>query len=111
MNARFRPSSAGRVEGAAGLFDAAAQRGSATISSGQACCCVAPAVVRVVMPPPAGRPDETELLLCGHHYRNSRAALTAARATVSEVPGSSADTAAWFHGDSGYLAPAPVPAS
>ena len=110
MNARFRPSSAGRAGGAAGLFDAA-QRGPATISSGQACCCVAPAVVRVVMPPPAGRPGETELLLCGHHYRNSRAALTAARATVSELPGSSADTAAWFHGDSGYLAPAPVPAS
>jgi hypothetical protein len=109
MNARFRPSSAGRAEGAAGLFDAAAQRGPATISSGQACCCVAPAVVRVVMPPPAGRPDETELLLCGHHYRVSRAALAAAHATVSELPGNADDPDAWFHGDSGYLAPAPVP--
>jgi hypothetical protein len=106
MNARFRPSSAGRAESAAGLFDAAAQRGPATISSGQACCCVAPAVVRVVMPPPAGRPDETELLLCGHHYRVSRAALTAARATMSELPGSSADTAAWFHDDPAQAAPA-----
>jgi hypothetical protein len=63
-------------------------------------------VVRVVMPPPAGRPDETELLLCGHHYRVSRAALTAARATMSELPGSSADTAAWFHDDPAQAAPA-----
>jgi hypothetical protein len=106
MNARFRPSSADRVEGAAGLFDAAAQRGPATSPSGQACCCVAPAVVRVVMPPSAGRPDETELLLCGHHYRISRADLATAHATVSELPGSSADAAVWFHDDPAQAAPA-----
>jgi hypothetical protein len=106
MNARFRPSSAGRVEGAAGLVDAAAQHGPATSLSGQACCCVAPAVVRVVMPPSAGRPDETELLLCGHHYRVSRADLAAAHATVSELPGSSADAAVWFHDDPAQAAPA-----
>jgi hypothetical protein len=99
MNARFRPSPADRTKGAAGLFDAAARPGPATSLSGQACCCVAPAVVRVVMPPMAGRLDETELLLCGHHYRLSRAALTAAHATVSELPGRFADTAAWFHDD------------
>jgi hypothetical protein len=46
-------------------------------------------VVRVVMPPTAARRHETDLLLCGHHYRVSRAALAAAHATVSELPGSS----------------------
>jgi hypothetical protein len=51
----------------------------------QACCCVARAVVRVVIPPAAGRPHETELLLCGHHYRVSREALAAAGATVTEL--------------------------
>jgi hypothetical protein len=70
---------------------------------------VARAVVRVVMPPTAARPHEAELLLCGHHYRVSRAALAAAHATVSELPGSADDPDAWFHGDSGYLAPPPSP--
>jgi hypothetical protein len=111
MNARFRPSSAGQIEGAAGLFDATARRGPVTSPSGEACCCVARAVVRVVMPPTAARPHETELLLCGHHYRVSRAALTAARATVSELPGGADDPDAWFHGNSGYLAPATGPAT
>jgi hypothetical protein len=111
MNARFRPPSAGQVQGAAGLFDAAAQRGPTASPSGEACCCVARAVVRVVMPPTAARPHETELLLCGHHYRVSRAALAAAHAAVSELPGSADDPDAWFHGDSGYLAQAPVPAT
>jgi hypothetical protein len=104
MNARFRPSSAGRVEGATGLFDASARPGSATSLSGQACCCVAQAVVRVIMPPTADRPHEMGLLLCGHHYRDSRAALTAAHATMSELPGSAADVAAWFQDDPGHLA-------
>jgi hypothetical protein len=111
MNARFRPSSAGRVEGAAGLFDATAKRGPATSPSDQACCCVARAVVRVVMPPTATRPHETELLLCGHHYRVAHAALAAARTTVSELPASAHDPDAWFHGDSSHLPRASVPAT
>ena len=111
MNARFRPPSVGQAQGAAGLFDATASPGPAASSSGQACCCVARAVVRVVMPPSAGRHREVELLLCGHHYRISRVALAAAQATVSELPGSADDPDAWFHGDYGYLAKAPVPAS
>jgi hypothetical protein len=111
MNARFRPSSADQVESGAGLFDATASPGSAASSSGQACCCVARAVVLVVIPPSAGRPGETELLLCGHHYCVSRVALAAAHAIVSELPGSADDPDAWFNGDSGYLAKAPVPAS
>jgi hypothetical protein len=111
MNARFRPPSAGRVQGAAGLFDATAQRGPTASPSGGACCCVARAVVRVAMPPTAARPHETELLLCGHHYRASHVALAAAHAAVSELPGSADDPDAWLHGDSGYVPPASVPAT
>jgi hypothetical protein len=111
MNARFRPSSADRVEGAAGLFDATARAGPAASPSDQACCCVARAVVRVVVPPTAARPHETELLLCGHHYRASRAVLAAARATVTELSGSADAAAAWFHDDPAQPAPAPVPAA
>ena len=39
------------------------------------------------MPPTTTRPRQTELLLCGHHYRGSREALAAANATVTELPG------------------------
>lgn len=107
MNARFRSSSAGQAEDAAGLFDAAARPGPLAGPSGRACCCVAWAVVRVVMPPTAGRPHETEMLLCGHHYRVSRAALAAAHAAVSELPESD-DPAAWFPGGPRQHAPAPA---
>ena len=99
MNASFRQSSAGRVEGAAGPSDAAAPHGPAASLTDQACCCVARAVVRVVMPPTADRPHETELLLCGHHYRASRAALSAAHASVHELAENFADPSAWFHDD------------
>ncbi len=67
----------------------------------QACCCVARAVVRVVMPPAEGRPHDTELLLCGHHYRVSRAALSAAHARVEELRSSAATPETWFHGMEG----------
>ena len=107
MNARFRPSSAGQVDGAACLSDATARTGPSVSLSGQACCCVARAVVRVVMPPTAARPHETEVLLCGHHYRVSRAALAAAHAAVSQLPESD-DLDAWFPGDLRQHAPASV---
>jgi hypothetical protein len=64
-----------------------------------ACCCLAQAMVRVIMPPTATRPHETELLLCGHHYRAARQALTAAHAAVCELPWTPRDTAAWIHDD------------
>ena len=64
-----------------------------------ACCCPAQAMVRVVMPPTAARPHETDLLLCGHHYRVSRRALAAAHANVLELPWTPRDTAAWIHDD------------
>jgi hypothetical protein len=63
---------------------------------GRACCCPAKAAVRVVMPPAQGRPGETDLLLCGHHYLVSRRALSAARASVRELPGTSPDVASWI---------------
>jgi hypothetical protein len=93
MNAIFRQSPAGRTEDAAGLADTTAPHGPPASPTDQACCCVARAVVRVVMPPTAGRPHETELLLCGHHYRTSRAALSAAHATVHELAGNFAEVA------------------
>jgi hypothetical protein len=95
MNARFHR--ADQAESAAGLFGPAAQAQPGPAD--QACCCVARAVVRVVMPPMPDRLHETELLLCGHHYRVSRAALAAAHARAEELPGTAADDTAWLHDD------------
>jgi len=63
-------------------------------SGDSACCCPAYPVVRVVMPPTPQRPHPTDLLLCGHHYRVSRAALTTAGAVVHKLPGTVGDAAA-----------------
>jgi hypothetical protein len=52
--------------------------------------------VQVTMPPTQARPRETDLMLCGHHYRASRAALAAAHAVVRSLPGTSPDVAAWI---------------
>ncbi len=93
MNTKFPP------RGPARLPDAAADADPAGQGSGPgdlACCCVARAVVRVVMPPAAGRPHETELLLCGHHYRVSRAALAAAHARVEELRAGEVTPRTWF---------------
>jgi hypothetical protein len=43
--------------------------------------------VIVVMPASEARPEATELLLCGHHYRVSRLALAATGATVLDLGG------------------------
>ena len=53
----------------------------------QACCCPARPVVTVIMPPAPGRPHPVELLLCGHHFRVSQAALAAAGAAVYDDTG------------------------
>ena len=47
-----------------------------------ACCCPARPVVRVLIPPASARPHSVDLLLCGHHYRTSRAVLAAAGAVI-----------------------------
>jgi hypothetical protein len=41
-------------------------------------------VVRVLIPPASARPHSVELLLCGHHYRASCAALAAAGAVIMD---------------------------
>jgi hypothetical protein len=65
----------------------------------RACCCPARPVVTVIMPPAPGRPHPVDLLLCGHHFRVSRAALTAAGATVYDDTGAlvAADVSEYEH--------------
>jgi hypothetical protein len=53
----------------------------------RACCCPARPVVTVVMPPTADRPHPVDLLLCGHHFRVSQAALRAVGAAVYDETG------------------------
>jgi hypothetical protein len=53
----------------------------------RACCCPATPAVTVVMPPTAARRHPVDLLLCGHHYRVSEAALRAAGATAYDRDG------------------------
>ncbi|HTS97347.1 MAG TPA: hypothetical protein VMI33_12060 [Streptosporangiaceae bacterium] len=53
----------------------------------RACCCPSRPTVVAVIPPSPGRAHATELLLCGHHYRRSRRALTAAGAAVLDPAG------------------------
>jgi hypothetical protein len=52
--------------------------------------------VRVIMPPGPSRPHSTDLLLCAHHYRVSRAALAAARAVVGKLPDTPEDIMSWI---------------
>ena len=56
-------------------------------ATGRSCCCPAPPAVTVVMFRAQGRPHPVDLLLCGHHYRASRAALHAAEAAVYDAAG------------------------
>jgi len=49
----------------------------------RACCCSARPMMIVMMPPGDGRAAPVDLWLCGHHYRQSQPALTAAGAAVS----------------------------
>jgi hypothetical protein len=55
--------------------------------SKRACCCPAAPAVIAVIPPGNGRHADTELLLCGHHYRQSRRALIAMGVTLTDVRG------------------------
>ena len=48
------------------------------------------------MPPTAARPHETEVLLCGHHYRASRTALAVAGAVARALLDPSGEVAAWI---------------
>ena len=53
----------------------------------RSCCCPARPVVRVLIPPAAARPHPADLLLCGHHYLASRAALAAVNAVAIDETG------------------------
>jgi len=64
----------------------------------RACCCSARPAVVAVMPPVSGRPHETDLLLCAHHYRASRQALERAGAAVMTVVGMAVDDDLWAVG-------------
>jgi hypothetical protein len=55
------------------------------------------AVVTVVMPSASARRHPVDLLLCGHHYRVCRAALTAAGATVYDETGALINTGGGGH--------------
>ena len=48
----------------------------------RACCCPARPAVIAIMPARNGRPEPTDLLLCGHHYRIAEAGLKAAGAVI-----------------------------
>jgi hypothetical protein len=84
LSAQADRSAAGPRGQASGSHPEPAARGA--LIPERACCCPARPVVRVVMPPTPARPHQTDLLLCGHHYRVSRHAPAAAHATVCELP-------------------------
>ena len=63
--------------------------------SKRACCCPAAPAVIAVIPPANGRDAVTELLLCGHHYRQSRRALLAMGATFTDIGGYSLAPTNW----------------
>jgi hypothetical protein len=53
----------------------------------RACCCPGRPVVTAVIPPGPGHPLPEGLLLCGHHYRVSCAALLAVGAEIYDKTG------------------------
>ena len=63
--------------------------------SRRACCCPALPSVVAVIPPADGRRAPVELLLCGHHYRQSRQALAAIGATLLDLKGHALTPGMW----------------
>jgi hypothetical protein len=61
----------------------------------RACCCTARPAVVAIIPPGTGRGAPADLLLCGHHYRKSRAALAARSATFLDMNGCVLPSGAW----------------
>ncbi len=61
----------------------------------RSCCCLARPAVIVIMPPVRGRPHPTDLLLCGHHYRASRQAITKAGAGIFSLDGTPLTADIW----------------
>ena len=71
---------------AAGRMDQLADGRGPYALGGRACCCAAQPVVRVMLAGTADRPP-VDLLLCGHHYRVSRAVLAGIGAVVFDRTG------------------------
>jgi hypothetical protein len=69
------------------LADDLAHLGRPIAANVRACCCPARPLATIVMPPTASCPHPIDLLLCGHHYRVSQAALRAAGATAYDQAG------------------------
>lgn len=69
------------------LDDALPGSAVALALSDRACCCPARPVVTAVIPPGRGHRCPVSLLLCGHHYRVSSAALHAIGADVYDQAG------------------------
>jgi hypothetical protein len=95
-----RPDTVGAT--ATHLRQASLQRGSAPLvdlsavrRAGRSCCCSAKSLIIALIPPAPGRPHQTDLLLCGHQYRASRAALAAAGATVMDIDGMPVNDDLW----------------
>jgi hypothetical protein len=61
----------------------------------RSCCCSAKPTVIAVMPLAPHRPRQTDLLLCGHHYRVSRQALDAAGVAVMDIEGTPVTGSHW----------------
>jgi len=76
-----------KVNPADAAADGQAARPGPPSLADRSCCCPARPVVTVVIPPGPGRPRSADLLLCGHHYLASRAALAAVGASVIDVTG------------------------
>ena len=93
------------------LADDLAHLGRPVVANERACCCPARPMVTVVMPPTASRPYPIDLLLCGHHYRVSQAALRAAGAVAYDETGVpiTAGTSDYQHSRCQQAAAAPRP--
>ena len=61
----------------------------------RACCCTAQPAVIAVLPASNGGSAATDLLLCGHHYRQSRLALIARGATFLDLDGCPLTAVSW----------------
>jgi hypothetical protein len=57
----------------------------------RSCCCPARPVVMVLIPPASARRHPADLLMCGHHYLSSRAALAVVGAIVMDETGAIVD--------------------
>ena len=101
MNARYLHSSGSKDTATTqrGSGDTVGSPAQAADLADRACCCPANAVVRVTVPPTPARPHQTDLLLCGHHYRISRHALAASSATVCGLPETPQDIVSWIELD------------